>query len=247
MSEVLVLCYHAISPTWPAALSTRLPDFDRQLRYLRRAGYVGATFTRAVTDPPARRVVAVTFDDAYRSVLDLARPVLEAMGWPATVFAPTDFVGSERPMSWPGIEGWLGGPHEHELIPLGWDALRDLSARGWEVGSHTCSHPRLTQLDDAALEHELASSRARVEDELSAPCVAIAYPYGDVDDRVIATALGAGYASGAALPPRWHERRPFEEPRVGVWHGEPLWRFVAKTARPLRDLRTFARRRQHTG
>ena len=56
--------------------------------------------------------MAITFDDGYRSVLELALPILEELGVPATLFVPTDYIGSERPMSWPGIERWTGGQHE---------------------------------------------------------------------------------------------------------------------------------------
>ena len=82
MSDVLVLCYHAVSPNWEADLSVRPEALERQLEMLSRRGYRGATFSRAVTEPPARRTVAVTFDDAYRSVIQLARPILEEFGFP---------------------------------------------------------------------------------------------------------------------------------------------------------------------
>ena len=67
-----------------------------------RRGYHGATFERAVTAPPSSRTLAVTFDDGYRSVLTHARPILERLGLPATVFVPTDFVGATSPMRGPG-------------------------------------------------------------------------------------------------------------------------------------------------
>ncbi len=237
MSDVLVLCYHAVSERWPAALSVRPAAFAAQLRALRRLGYVGATFSQAVLDPPARRTVAITFDDAYRSELALGAPLLRELGWPATVFVPTDHAGSERPMSWPGIEQWLGGPHEPELVPLSWEELRSLAGEGWEIGSHSCSHPWLTQVADAGLRHELVDSRARVEEELQAPCRSIAYPYGDVDARVVAATAEAGYETGAALPSGWTEERALEFPRVGVWHGDALWRAALKAAPPIRRLR----------
>ena len=79
-------------------------------------GYRATTFTRAVLDPPSLRTLAVTFDDAYRSVLELARPVLDELGVVASVYVPTDFAGQATPMTWPGIDMWLGGPHEHELL-----------------------------------------------------------------------------------------------------------------------------------
>src|SRR5256885_10994213 len=141
MGDVLVLTYHAVSERWPAELSV-IPDrLEWQLRTLLDRGYRGATFTEAVSAPPAPRTVAVTFDDAYRSVLKLAFPILCRLGLVGTVFAPTDFIGREGPMAWPGIDRWLGGPHEPELVPLSWTELGVLVETGWEIGSPTRTHP----------------------------------------------------------------------------------------------------------
>ena len=171
-SDLLVLCYHAVSERWPADLSITPANLEAQLELLARRGYRGVTFTEAVADPPSGKAVAVTFDDGYRSVLALGEPILARLGWPATIFAATDFTGTERPMSWPGIDHWLGSEFEPELVPLGWDELGGLAERGWEVGSHTCSHPRLTQLGDAALEDELRRSKALCEEHLRRECLA---------------------------------------------------------------------------
>ncbi len=238
MVDLLVLCYHAVSPTWDADLSVTPERLERQLASLVRRGYRGATFSDAVTGPPARRTVVVTFDDAYRSVLDLALPVLERLHLPGTVFVPTGFTDPDVPMAWPGIDGWLGGPHEHELRPMGWEGLRHLAAAGWEIGSHTVSHPRLTELDDRALATELGESKATCEQAMGAPCASIAYPYGDVDVRVLGAARDAGYATGAALPVAFHAARQLEWPRVGVYFADGELRVRLKVSRAIRALRS---------
>jgi len=234
----LVLCYHAVSPTFPAPLSVTPTDLERQLVLLLRRGYEGTTFTRALEEPSARRALVVTFDDAYRSVLELGLPILERLGVPGTVFAPTDHIGSGRPMVWPGIDQWLGGPHEHELVPMSWDELAGLRDRGWEVGSHTCSHPRLTQIDDALLEGELRRSKERCEEALGGECASLAYPYGDHDARVVAATRAAGYRFAATLPKRLDAGGPLEVPRVGVYHQDGTRRFGLKVSPVLRALRT---------
>jgi peptidoglycan/xylan/chitin deacetylase (PgdA/CDA1 family) len=191
---------------------------------------VGATFTEAVTAPPAARTLAVTYDDAFASVGELAAPILADLGLPGTVFVPTDWPG--RTMHWPGIDQWLGTEHEHELRAMGWDELRALDRAGWEVAAHTCSHPHLTQVaDNEALRHELADSRAACERELGKPCRSIAYPFGDVDERVRAATGAAGYEVGAALSATAfaHPSR-LGVPRVGVWHGDGDLRFRAKVS-----------------
>jgi peptidoglycan/xylan/chitin deacetylase (PgdA/CDA1 family) len=239
VGDVLVLCYHALSERWPAALSTTPGRFEEQLELLLGRGYKPATFTQALSDPPGSRTLAVTFDDAYRSVLHLAHPIMERLGVPGTVFAPTDWVGRPEPMTWQGIDQWLGGPHEQELLCLGWPELRALADGGWEVGSHTCSHPHLTALSDGAeLDRELTASKAACEEGMGRPCGSIAYPYGDVDTRVIAAARAAGYDYGAALPKRHGSRDRLDWPRVGVYHGDDLRRFKLKVSPLLRRLRS---------
>ena len=233
MRDVLVLCYHGISETWPAETSVRPADFERQLATFVERGYRGATLSEALTAPPAERTLVVTFDDAHRSVLELAAPTMERLGLPGTVFVPTGYAGSERPMGWAGYDEWLGTEHEKELLCLDWEELRDLAGRGWEVGSHTRSHPRLPGLGDAELAAELNDSRRECEEEMGGPCASIAYPYGDYDDRVVGAAAAAGYRFAATVPRGPRAPLPLAWPRVGVYHGEGAGR-VALRARTRR-------------
>lgn len=242
MNDVLVLCYHALSEHWPAALSITPTAFERQIAGMVRRGWVGSTFTEAVFAPTRRRTLAVTFDDAYLSVATRAAPILERLGVPATVFVPTDWPDRAAPMRWPGIDHWLGTAHEAELTPLTWEGLRQLADQGWEIGSHTCSHPRLSALDNHDLMRELTVSRSACEAAIRRPCRSIAYPYGDVDARVVAATGAAGYEAAAALPGTFGSPTALEWPRVGVWHvdGQRSWRFALKVASPVRRLRALA-------
>ena len=120
-----------------------------------------------------------------------------------------------------------------------WDELSELANAGWEVGSHTRTHPHLPELDDEELRSELSESRAECEDELGLPCDTLAYPYGDVDERVVTAARAAGYRHAAALPGRWHGPRPLEWPRVGVYHSDAPWRFRLKASPLGRRLRAL--------
>lgn len=236
MNDTLVLCYHAVSPTWPASLSVMPDRFRAQLRMMAQRGYRGVTFSDAVTGRARGRRVAVTFDDAYRSVLTRARPILDELGWPATVFVPTDFPARGEPMRWPGVSQWIGTPHEHELIPMSWDELRELRGATWEIGSHSRSHPHLTALPDDELAEELIGAKRACERELG-HCSSIAYPYGDVDDRVIAAARDAGYETGAGLPAGRHVRSQLAWPRVGVYHLDDR-RFRHKASRVARGIQS---------
>jgi peptidoglycan/xylan/chitin deacetylase (PgdA/CDA1 family) len=244
MTDALVLCYHAVSETWPAKIAVTPDQLEMQLALLIRRGYRGATFTEATTAPPDGRLLAVTFDDAFRSVVKHAFPILSRLGLPGTIFVPTEFAGREVAMAWPGIDEWIGGPHESELMPMSWEELRLLAEAGWEVGSHTRSHPRLPQLDDAHLAEELEGSKRDCEERLGTVCRSLAYPFGDVDTRVARAAEAAGYeaagpllrgaamlrASGLPVQIGW--------PRVGIYLDDTLSRYRLKVSPVLRRLRT---------
>lgn len=232
--DVLVLCYHAVSDTWPAVTTVTPDALAHQVKALLGRGYVPMTFTEALTAPVSSRVLAVTFDDAHRSVLERAAPILERLGVPGTVFAPTAWVGTGKPTDWDGFETWMGTEHEDELVCLGWDELRALVAAGWEVGSHTRTHPRLTRLSDAALRDELLGSREHIEAELGRSCCSLAYPYSDVDRRVVLHARDAGYALAATVPVRYHYALPLQWPRVGISREEGTVRFTVLTAAAMR-------------
>ena len=238
MPDALVLCYHALSPDWPAVLSVTPQRFERQAEAIAARGYRSMRFTDLV-DAGARRgkVVAITFDDAYRSVHRVAWPIMRRRGLVGTVFVPTDFPGTERPMSWKGIDHWADGPHASDMVPMSWDELRELRDAGWEVGSHTCSHPHLTSLDDPELARQLRESREVCEEKMGEACASIAYPYGDVDERVIRVAGEQGYRTAGTLPSVIERPRPLAWPRVGVYHEDHQRRFLLKVSPLSRRVR----------
>ena len=237
MADVLVLCYHAVSERWPSDLAVTPDRLEEQLSLLARRGWRGARFREAVAAPPHSRTLAVTFDDAFRSVLDLALPVMSRLGLPGSVYAVSSFAESGEPLRWDGVEQWAGSEHAGELLGMGWDELGRLADEGWEVGSHTRTHPSLPSLGDDELREELGRSREECERGLGRPCDTIAYPYGDVDERVAEAARAAGYAAGGTLPSSVAGASALRFPRAGVYRGDAGWRFRLKVAGPVRALR----------
>jgi peptidoglycan/xylan/chitin deacetylase (PgdA/CDA1 family) len=238
VNDLLVLCYHAVSPRWQMPYALTPSALRAQVARLLRAGYEPVTVSEALGAPAAAggRRLAVTFDDALVSVVAEALPVLDALGVPATVFACTDWVGRDAPMRI-GYDRWLGTPHEAQLHSLGWDELAALRDRGWEIGSHTCTHPRLTQLDDDALSRELVDSRRAVEQHLGGPCRALAYPHGDCDARVVAAAGSAGYDVALTARAGTGAADPLRVPRAVVLRDDGRARIALKTSVAARRLR----------
>jgi len=73
-SDLVVLCYHGVSDSWPDDTAVTAGAFASQVRDFVGRGYRGATFTEVVERVPLGRTVVVTFDDAATSVLHHAKP-----------------------------------------------------------------------------------------------------------------------------------------------------------------------------
>jgi peptidoglycan/xylan/chitin deacetylase (PgdA/CDA1 family) len=194
---VPVLMYHSVSdvPTAPTrALSVRPAMFAAQLRYLRRQGFSGLTFSelcqrrRSGQQLPARPIV-LTFDDGYADLIEEALPIMIEQGFLATVFVTT---------------GWLRGAAQYaDGTPpgrmLSWGQVAELSSAGVEIAAHSHSHPQLDQICEPRLRVELASSRRLLEDRLGHPVHSLAYPYGYSNRRVRTVASEIGYLQAARV------------------------------------------------
>lgn len=112
------------------------------------------------------------------------------------------------------------------------EALRALDPAVVEIGSHSRSHPQLSQLDDAALDSELRGSKDDLESWLGRPVRHFAYPSGDHDPRVVAAVKRAGYASAWTTEPRAAAASDdaFRMPRVAIDDAASVAVLAAKTS-----------------
>jgi len=166
--------------------------FARHMTALAHAGWRTLTldeFRKPRTTHDARRTFLLSFDDGYASLVEHAYPVLADLGFTATTFLITDYVG--RTNTWDVQYTW------RRLKHLTWPEIEHWRARGFDFASHSATHQRLTWLDDAAIETELRGSREALTSRLGAETGrAIAYPFGAVNRRVVQFARQAGYALG---------------------------------------------------
>jgi peptidoglycan/xylan/chitin deacetylase (PgdA/CDA1 family) len=224
----LILCYHAVSSVWPTELAVAEAHLAEQLAALRGRGYVGLTFAESErarrADRLPERTVVVTFDDGFASTAR-ARTALEEAGFPGTVFVVTDFVESGDALSF--IPDGSGPEAAGELAPLDWSELAELRESGWEVGSHTVTHPRLPDVDARDLQRELELSRETIERRLGS-CETLAYPYGAADERVAAAAAEAGYLAACTLTGAHRVDEQFRRSRVGIYRRDVGLRARAK-------------------
>lgn len=247
--DLLVLCYHAASPDWESFLAIRPESLRRQVELLLRRGYRPATLSEALDRGASGRRFALTFDDGYRSNVRVALPVLERLGVPATVFVPTDLIDNEALFEC--LPDDQMPTDRDELRCMSWDEVRSLSAAGWEVGSHTCTHPHLTGVDGERRTDELVRSRRVCEDRLQLPCRTIAYPYGSYDEVVIAATEAAGYELAVTLESRLlapiYGRGPLAIPREGIFRETGWVKYRLNVSRAVRRMRLAAWYRRLVG
>jgi len=182
-ARFVVLYYHEV----PEDARAR---FARQMDALTR----GTTVVRAGHTGPLAdggSYVAITFDDAFRSVRTNAVPELLSRGFPATIFVPVDFLGQK-----PGWE--IRDGVDEEVMTC--DELRSLP-EVIELGSHSLSHPHLTRIDGARLREEVDTSRHKLAELLGSDVSLLAFPYGEYNDRVVDTCSEAGYERVFGIDP----------------------------------------------
>ncbi len=98
-------------------------------------------------------------------------------------------------------------PEAQEM--LSWSEVDALAAAGFDLGSHTVTHPILSRLSPEALRAELRDSRATLEERAGRRCNALAYPGGrlhDVTDEVLSATADAGYDLAFTVSDRWCDR-----------------------------------------
>ena len=222
-----ILMYHSICrfPNDPNKDSTSPERFQAQMHYLKRRNLRGVSMRellRAVNSGNAKGLVGLTFDDGYEDFLQTALPVIESFGFTATVFV----VGS-LPMetSWEHQHGTKYPMPRMKL--LGTEGVREVAARGMEVGAHSMTHAKLSGLEPELLEEEVSGSRRVLSEVLGQAVEGFCYPYGSVDSAAIRAVRRAHYAYACAVRSRV-ERNAYDLARVPVSERDNIARFAAK-------------------
>lgn len=187
----VVLLYHAVGDG-PDACPTK--RFAEHMTWLARNAQVLPLDALLEGHGTAPLQVAITFDDGYASVAQVAAPIMERLDLTGTVYLTAACIGNDeasRQASNPA-SGHLNG--ERFMI---WPETRALQASGWQIGSHGLDHVDMTVQIPDALESQLQSSKHRIESNLGVPCHAFAYPWGRNIEQTRQAVHTAGYAHAA--------------------------------------------------
>jgi peptidoglycan/xylan/chitin deacetylase (PgdA/CDA1 family) len=234
--KLIILYYHGIPDAYRSNFVRQLESIRRRARVL-PASYRGSL-------PSGKLNVAITFDDAYVSVAENALPALASRGFHSTIFVPTATLGG--PPNWAMKDG---SPDSFEIV-MSAEQIAKLSSPLVTLGSHSCTHPRLSRLAPSDAREEIDGSRIKLQDLTAQDIRLFAFPYGDHNASTIELCRKAGYeAVFSAIPTPVDTTDPaFVRGRVKVdpfdgrlefflkYNGAYAWaRYVSSLKRKLRN------------
>ena len=223
-----ILYYHSISDA-PVRSSVSPAAFADQLEHLLSNGYSIASLSQVAEALAARRTlpdrtVVITLDDGFRDNYDEAFPILARLRVPATIFLTAAYIGTDR----------LPTLSRTEFVPrpLSWEQVREMHGHGIEFGSHTLSHPMLSEVSSGQVRDELAGSKRMIEDKLGAPVTLFCYPRGDFSESVKDLVRAEGYRAACTTLPGLNDWRtdPFELRRTYVSRQDTPGEFAKRVA-----------------
>jgi peptidoglycan/xylan/chitin deacetylase (PgdA/CDA1 family) len=127
--------------------------------------------------PLPRKPIVLSFDDGYPGDWLYALPILRAKHFPGV------------------LNLQIGN-----IVPL---RVRELLRAGWQLASHTFTHPDLTTVGQAQLRREVGSSRLWLERTFGVRVDVFCYPYGHYDARVVEAVRRAGYVAAETENAGW--------------------------------------------
>jgi peptidoglycan/xylan/chitin deacetylase (PgdA/CDA1 family) len=167
-----ILMYHKVSVGAIDGITISTEKLSKQFEFIRRKGYQTLSFSDLAEaiktgKPLPGRPLILTFDDAYRSFMELAVPLLKTYGYKATVFIPVGFMGKTN--SWDnGSDPILSAAEIKDLVNTG----------NIEFGIHSFLHRSYAELDPAGMENDLELCMQTLGYHNIPFVRVLAYPYG---------------------------------------------------------------------
>ncbi|MTV49976.1 polysaccharide deacetylase family protein [Heliobacillus mobilis] len=245
---IYMLMYHHFAPRgyWPKqAVAVYVDDFSEQMDYLQQEGY-HVVALRQVWDhykngtPLPQKPVVITLDDGYESSYQLAYPVLKKHNYPFTIFPVVNwlqFEKSNKPYA-PDKSDYLSWPQMDEMVASG---LCD-------VQSHTFdSHDKVngisvlitkikkangqletTEEANSRVKEDLRQAKTFIEQRYGWDVYALAYPYGEYDEKVMQTMDELGYGMGLCMSKIKHKNNLKAIARIPVAQSDGLNGFIQR-------------------
>jgi peptidoglycan/xylan/chitin deacetylase (PgdA/CDA1 family) len=202
---VPILVYHALGNPPPGSpfpgLYVSFGEFRSEIAWLAKHGYQGVTLDQVEkawyhhgTLP--RKPIVITFDNGYPTQATFAPRVLGQYGWPGVLFDIT-------------------------IGHIGPNKIEPLIAKGWEIDSHSATHPDLTTLSGSALTYQVAGSRRFLERTYHVSSDNFCYPSSEYNSATIAAVRAAGYVGAVTENAGYATRTlPYQLDRFEIERGQ---------------------------
>ncbi|HEY8190658.1 MAG TPA: polysaccharide deacetylase family protein, partial [Micavibrio sp.] len=163
----VILAYQRVGEDIYPATSISKEQFTENIQELLDGDYHIASLDEIVNAIKADeklpdRTVAITFDGAYRSILDNAVPLLLSHNLPFTVFFSSDQADGNTPQY------------------MDWNDVRRLNKYpGVTLGLHSAGYSRLTDSPPGEIRRQVNKALTRYRQELKGDPAFFAYPFGE--------------------------------------------------------------------
>lgn len=241
-----ILMYHKI-PDAPIESQHKIfvtkINFEKHLGFFTARGFKTLTFAdlalyrtgqKSFADFPKKPLI-LTFDDGYKDNLINAAPLLKKYNFKAQVFLLANPAVANNQWDVDSTEP------SHEIVSG--PERQQWKSSPFAIGSHGFTHKKITELDEAAAQHELIDSKKFLQLEFNVAVNVFAFTYGITNPASAALAQAAGYdyavntdTGGLLL-----EEDPYSIFRVSIFPDENAWSLLKKTSNWYRRYYRFKR------
>ena len=241
MQRFVILMYHMVSePKTAAEVKYACPpkQFEQHLQMLLNEGFkpvsidaVENYYTHQTRLPD--KAFLISLDDGFEDNYSNAFPILQRYNIPAVIYLATGLLGKTNQ--------WMNVPTFSVRNMLSWTQIQDMAKQGIDFGSHTVTHPKLTELDDDSVSKELIQSKQLIEAQLGAECRHFAYPYGLMTEKTRELVRQAGFKTACSTRSGFNnaERDPFMLHRIEVYGNDSTWKLKQKVRFGINDASLF--------
>lgn len=204
INEIPILMYHYVrnydNPEDPVGtnLSATIEKFTRDLDAIQELGYKTITFYDLYQgNQLPEKPIILTFDDGYSDFYQNALPLLLERNMTGVIYAITGRIDQSGYMT------------EAQIV--------DAKIKGIEIGSHTITHPNLSNTEPDRAINEIKASKSKLEAMISDEIVSFCYPSGYFSDQTIEIIKEAGYSYAVTTKiGRASLQKPFELKRYRI-------------------------------
>ncbi len=258
--KFIILLYHKIGIPPEGAkfpgLFVKEEEFDRQIKYLKRKGYVFLTLSELKEVYDAHYNYSHNYNSDSKA--ELRNCLVSGFGrvngpaFKKKRYAAITFDDGSRSVYSKGLKimkengikatifmvsGLTGGFNDWDIKNgeggdemLSLDELKEMMENGMEIGAHTITHPHLTQIPFDAAFNEINGSKKALEEMLGCRINFFAYPYGDYDEKIKSCVEKAGF-TGACITETGVVKKGsdfFTLKRVAIRHNTDFFKFKRK-------------------